>query len=109
MPTARARTFLIAAGVLYLFANQTQVGWLYAMSALLAGVVLAGAWLGRGTLRQIAAERRVGNSADAELYEGDKVAIELILRRHGKTPAAQVRVTESCPLVAPESGQRSTA
>src|SRR5712692_4149130 len=102
MPTARARTFLVAAGVLYLFANQTQVGWLYAMSALMAGVVLAGAWLGRGTLRGIAAERRVGLSADAELYEGEKVVVGLTLYRPAKGASAQVRVTESCPLVAPD-------
>src|SRR4051812_44340707 len=106
MITARARTFLVAAGVLYLFANQTQVGWLYVMSALLAGMVLAGAWLSRGVLKKINADRRIGTNDDAELFEGDVVSIELAIRA-GKT-ASQVRVTESCPLAAPDSPQRET-
>src|SRR5690242_9010006 len=105
MPTARARTFLVAAGVLYLFANQTQVGWLYAMSALLAGVALAGVWLGRGALNGIAAERCAGSNPDAELFEGDSISIELALRHEGRIGAAQVHVTERCPLAAPDAPQ----
>src|SRR5215475_3274297 len=104
MITARARTFLVAAVVLYLFANQTQVGWLYVMSALLAGMVLAGAWLSRGVLQKISAERQIGTSADAELFEGDSVDISLTI--HAKKMASQVRVIESCPLAAPDSPQR---
>ncbi len=94
MITARARTFLVAAAVLYLFANQTQVGWLYVMSALLVGMVLAGGWLSRGVLRRIDAERRVGTSEDAELFEGDIVSIELLIL--SRKTASQIRVTEVC-------------
>ncbi len=104
MITARARTFLVAAAVLYLFANQTQVGWLYVMSALLVGMVLAGGWLSRGVLRRIDAERRVGTSEDAELFEGDIVSIELLIL--SRKTASQIRVTEVCPLAAPNASQR---
>ncbi|MEP7287004.1 MAG: DUF58 domain-containing protein [Chloroflexota bacterium] len=109
MLTVRARMFLAAAGVFYLFANQTQVGWLYVMSALLAGTVLAGCWLSRGTLRHIAGERQVGSNADAEVYEGDDVNIDLTIRQDGRSSAAQLRLNESCPLAAPESKQHSMA
>src|SRR5579871_2275312 len=104
MITARARTFLVAAVVLYLFANQTQVGWLYVMSALLTGMVLAGAWLSRGVLNKVTAQRHIGTSDDAEYFEGDRVGIDLTIRA-GKM-ASQVRVTETCPLAAPDSPQR---
>ena len=36
-PTRRTFTILIAAFLLWAFGNQTQVGWLYVMSALRAG------------------------------------------------------------------------
>jgi uncharacterized protein (DUF58 family) len=106
MITARARTFLVAGAVLYFFANQTQVGWLYAMSALLIGMVLASGWLSRGILRKINAERHVGTNEDAELFESDEINIELAIHA-GKT-ALQVRVTESCPLAALDASQRET-
>ena len=44
-PTRRTLTILIAAFLLWAFGNQTQVGWLYVMSALLAGFVGAAAVL----------------------------------------------------------------
>lgn len=43
LPTARTFTVLIAASLIYLFANQTQVGWMYVMAALLTGMMPA-AW-----------------------------------------------------------------
>ena len=106
MPTARARTFLIAAIVLYLFANQTQVGWLYVMSAVLAGAMLTGAWLSRGMLRGITGERRTG-LAD-ELYEGDPLEIELEIGKVERPDSAHVRVTEICPLAEPDSAEHQT-
>lgn len=110
MPTFRAVSFLLAALVLYFFANQTQVGWLYVMSALLAGTVLAAWWLGRGSLRHISADRTVGRDGtqsapyDAELYEGEAVAVGLTLRNTGRANAALVRAAEHCPFAAPPVG-----
>jgi uncharacterized protein (DUF58 family) len=105
MPTTRAGTVLAAALVLYFFANQTQVGWLYVMSALLAGVVLAAFWLGRGGLRRIEGERSIGGRADAQLYEGDELTITFILSNNGRAGAAQMRLRERCPLAAPDAPQ----
>jgi uncharacterized protein (DUF58 family) len=105
MPTTRAGTVLVAALVLYFFANQTQVGWLYVMSALLAGVVLAAFWLGRGGLRGIEGERRIGGRAGADIYEGDELAITVTLNNSGRAGAAQIRLREQCPLAAPDAPQ----
>jgi uncharacterized protein (DUF58 family) len=107
MPTSRTITFLMAAFVLYLFANQTQVGWLYIMSALLGGTVLAALLLSRGTLRGIHAERNLGEGASEEYYEGDETFVRLKLSKAGRTGVAQVSVTERCPLVAPEHPYRN--
>lgn len=103
MPTSRALTFLSAALVLYLFANQTQVGWLYVMSALMAGTVLAAWFLSRGMLKGIRAERKIGQ---VEMHEGDTVSINLGLHK-GRGAASQIRLEEKCPLAAPESPERT--
>ncbi len=107
MPTSRAASFLLAALVLYFFANQTQVGWLYIMSALLAGAVLAAWWLGRGALRHISVDRNVGRDVISpnaeELYEGDAVTVGLTLRNTGRASAALIRAAEHCPLMPAES------
>jgi uncharacterized protein (DUF58 family) len=103
-PTARAGTLFIAALILYFFANQTQVGWLYVMSALLGGIVLAAWWMNRRTLRDLEGERKLGQTAD--LYEGDELNIQFSLRSVGSAGTAQIRLSEICPLVAPDSPQR---
>ncbi len=107
MPTSRTASFLLAALVLYFFANQTQVGWLYVMSALLAGTVLAAWWLGRGILRHISADRTVGRDGispyETELYEGDTVTVGLTLHNTGRASAALIRAAEHCPLMPSES------
>lgn len=107
IPTSRTVTFLIAAFLLYLFGNQTQVGWMYVMSALLAGTVLAAWWLNRRVLRGVRIERRIEDTPNAELYEGDTVTIGLFFRNAGRILAAQIRVTERCPLAALDSRQRT--
>lgn len=101
-PTGRALILLIGAVVVYFFANQTQVGWLYVMSAALAGVVLASGWMNRGMLRRIEGERMVGDFETVELYEGDEARITFTLHNTGASGAAQLRLTELCPLAAPD-------
>ncbi len=105
MPTSRSGVVLIGAVVLYFFANQTQVGWLYVMCALLAGMVLAAWWLGRATLRGLEGQRRVGEGA--EFYENDSVPIHFTLRQTDRSSSAQIRLTEACLLAAPDSPQRA--
>ncbi|MDZ4764878.1 MAG: DUF58 domain-containing protein [Chloroflexota bacterium] len=98
-PTSRAWTIGIGALVVYFFANQTQVGWLYVMAALLAGVVVAAWWMNRGSLKGISGARAIGA---AELYEGDVIDIALRLTQTGRVGAAQVRLTERCPFAPPD-------
>ena len=70
MPTSRSGVVLIGALVLYFFANQTQVGWLYVMCAVLAGTVLSAWWLSRshaadGQRRRAGMAKREANSTKA--------------------------------------------
>src|SRR5215813_4910222 len=103
MPTSRAYSFIAASAVIYLFANQTQVGWLYLVSALLLGTVIAAWWLNRGALKGLGGTRKVGNALDADLYEGDETSVELTIRKLAGSSASHIRLNESCPLVAPDA------
>ncbi len=100
MPTSRAYSFLVAALLLYIFANQTQVGWLYVMSAVVAGAVAAAWWLNRGALAGVVSRRQVGQG-DSAPHEGDMVPIELTFHNARRGPAAHLRITEVCPLAPP--------
>jgi uncharacterized protein (DUF58 family) len=99
MPTARAYSFIVAAVVVYLFANQTQVGWLYVMAALLAGTMAAAGWLSRRALHGLSGERRLPQSA---LYEGDEAAVHLTL----PTGCARGPVSHGEDVCAVASGKR---
>ncbi len=103
MPTSRAYSFVAASIIIYLFGNQTQVGWLYVVSALMLGVVAAGWWLSRGSLKGLSGKRRVGKALDADLYEGDEVGITLQINKIKGAASSLVRVEEVCPLAAPDS------
>ena len=104
MPTSRTGVVLVGAVVLYFFANQTQVCWLYVMCAVLAGTVLSAGWLSRATLRTVSGSRSLG--ASEEVYEGDDLQLALRLNA-GRSGSAQVRLTERCPLAAPDSPLRA--
>ncbi len=106
MPTSRAYSFAAASIIIYLFGNQTQVGWLYVVSALMLGVVAAGWWLSRGSLKGLSGKRQVGNALEADLYEGDEVEIVLQINKVKGAASSLVRVEEVCPLAAPDSAQR---
>jgi uncharacterized protein (DUF58 family) len=106
MPTSRSGVVLIGAIVLYFFANQTQVGWLYVMCAVLAGTVLSAWWLSRSTLRTVSGTRSLSENADGDLYEGDEVQIAFTLKA-GTASSAQVSLTERCPLAEPYSPMRA--
>ena len=106
MPTSRAYSFIAASIIIYLFGNQTQVGWLYVVSALMLGVVVAGWWLSRGSLKGLTGKRRVGKATDADLYEGDEVGITLQINKAKGAASSLVRIEEVCPLAAPDSPER---
>lgn len=100
MPTKRTRTLIISALLLYFFANQTQIGWLYVMSALLAGMVLASWLLNRRMLHGIRIERRLSRD---EISEGESISITLDVQNNRSTSIAQIAATEICVLADPES------
>jgi len=105
-PTRRTFTILIAAFLLWAFGNQTQVGWLYVMSALLAGFVGAAAVLNRAVLKKLSGDRRIGTGDEEEWYEGNEAKIRLTVRNERAGAAAQIRLRERCPLAGPEDDRR---
>jgi uncharacterized protein (DUF58 family) len=107
VPTARTTVVLVAVLLLYLFGNQTQVGWMFVMSALLAGVVLSAWWFNRRVLRGVRVARVVGDRPHQELYEGETTTVSLAFRNASRLLAAQVQATERCPLAALDSRKRA--
>jgi uncharacterized protein (DUF58 family) len=136
MLTSRAYWFFFAAFLFYLFANQTQIGWLYSVTALLAGCVFAAWFVGWGSVRKITGRRAIQRDGAARaqhsaplqdgsvetldenrarhilplqdempLHEGDEIAVTLTLENRRGLPAAQLNVTEICPLANPEGEQ----
>ena len=104
--TARFWTFLVASFVFWFFANQTQIGWLYIVSAILGGIVIAAWFLNRGTLKRLSGERQPLLDSDADLHEGDEIRIRLTLKNTGQLPASHLALIEHCPLAPPDSEER---
>jgi uncharacterized protein (DUF58 family) len=104
MPTTRTTVAFFVAGVLWLFAIGTQTGWLYAMSALLVGLVFAGWWLNRSALRGVELIRDIKQD---EVYEGDEVTIRLAVRNPRRRPQWQIAFIESCAIDDPETRERA--
>ncbi|MCU0496078.1 MAG: DUF58 domain-containing protein [Anaerolineae bacterium] len=103
MPTARFYSFAIGALILYLFANQTQVGWLYVMSAVLFGLLIVSWILNRGAVSGITLERRI---EPTDLYEDEASTVEITLRLAGRMPSVQLNVWENCPIAPPEEREK---
>jgi len=70
------------------------------------GVVAAGWWLSRSSLKGLGGKRSVGNALDVDLYEGDEVEITLQIDKVKGAASSLVRVEEVCPLAAPDSPER---
>lgn len=99
-PTARGWVVAAAAFVLYFFANQTQVGWLYVLAAVTAGVWLAAMFVPRRMLRRLSLTRQINGvtfPAELELYAGRPATIGLEIENAGRIPALHVRGAEICP------------
>jgi uncharacterized protein (DUF58 family) len=121
MPTSRAAWFLFAAFIFYVFGNQTQLGWLYIISALLCGLLPAAALAGAGSLRGLRARRQISRAnapaveaaAEVDLtgrsaifHEAEDISVRLRLYHGGRLSRVQVSVQESCPLAAPAAPER---
>lgn len=96
--------FSFAAFAFYLFGNQTQIGWLYVVSALLLGVVF-GAWLlNRGALRGLSIQRHLEQRS--AYHEDEPFTLTLELHNRRPLPAPQILLHDPCPVVAPSAPQR---
>lgn len=100
MPTRRSLVFFGIALLLYVFANQTQVGWIYLMAAISAALPPVGWLLNRGMLRGLSLHRNLGEPG-AGLYEGDPLRISLHISNERRGPAAQIQIRDVCPLAEP--------
>ena len=98
--TRKATALLILSFILYFFANQTQVGWLYVISALLAGLVLTARYFNRRMLRLITADRTL-TPDPTDLREGDPLTLTLTLS--SPRPSVQLRLTQTNPLADPDT------
>ncbi|MBC8099283.1 MAG: DUF58 domain-containing protein [Armatimonadetes bacterium] len=99
-PTARFYGFGGAALLLYSFANQTQVGWLYVLVALMFDILVVAYGLNRGALGGSVAARDLSTDADGELYEEDAIIVTLRLANLKRLPRYQLQLVETCPLAA---------
>ena len=98
-PTPRGWAIAGLALGLYLFANQTQVGWLYAFSALAAALWLITWGLPRRMLAGLRLARRVNGetlAADLNPAVGDDLRVTLTIANDGRLPALQLAGTETC-------------
>ena len=104
--TRRGWAVAAIALLFYFFANQTQVGWLYVLSALAAGLWLATLALPGRMLRGLAASRRVlaplaagsSSGAELELHAGQPVTLELTFQNNSRLPVLLLRGLEPCAL-----------
>ncbi|MEO1165005.1 MAG: DUF58 domain-containing protein [Chloroflexota bacterium] len=101
--TARFYSFLVAAFLFWTFANQTQIGWLYVVSAVLGGALFAAWLLNRGVLKKLNAQRELSVRTGEALHEGDDLAITLTIENSGQLPAAHLALIETNPLADPNS------
>jgi uncharacterized protein (DUF58 family) len=90
---AEEAVFLALAGFLFLVATNTQTGWLYVVSALLAGVLVAGFLGPRTTLRGLQVRRRM----PAPATQGDQVDVEMEVFNPGSSDRALVLVEQDLP------------
>ncbi|MGB1288592.1 MAG: DUF58 domain-containing protein [Aggregatilineales bacterium] len=103
--TGRTGGFFVGSFVFYLFANQTQIGWLYVVSATLMGLIFAAYVLNRTVLKGIEVTRRL-QPETFERYENDDLSITLTINTTRRQSSLQLNITENCLVAPPESDYR---
>lgn len=116
MPSKRTWAFLVLAVLLYFLANQTQVGWVYVMTAGILGLLAANFFYSRRLLAGIKVQRTFKNLSDNEknsvagksdltpdsFHEDDPIEITLHVQQTGLRPAFLIHGDEVCPFAPPE-------
>ncbi|MDJ0755760.1 MAG: DUF58 domain-containing protein [Ardenticatenaceae bacterium] len=101
----KSRFYVLSAFVLllYLFANQTQIGWLYVAAALMGGVIGVSWWLNRRMLRGVDVRRTLSEPAAESYWEGDLVDITYEFTRQKPGMTLQLVVDAPNPAADPTS------
>ncbi|MEM7799373.1 MAG: DUF58 domain-containing protein [Chloroflexota bacterium] len=102
MPTRRFCALLVLALVLYFFANQTQVGWLYIMVGLLFGVMFIAYRLNRKGSEGVNVDISLPGP-DRQLWEGDLVTWEARFSSIAGHGSYQYQIGLENPLEDPQS------
>src|SRR3990172_3584348 len=97
MPTREAYGVVGLALLIFLVAYNLQAGWVYAVDALLVGVLVAGAPAARFSVRGISLRRLMAPAA----VEGEAMSVALILRARGVGPRFFVEVGGAVPRLEP--------
>ncbi len=100
MPTKRFYRLLLLAIVLYMFANQTQVGWLYVIMSLLIGVLFISWRINQRAIRSISAVREIDYKD--QYSEGDSIEISLEITTSSPITGRQLLLDELCPVADPQ-------
>ena len=97
MPTREAYGVVGLALLIFLVAYNLQAGWVYAVDALLVGVLVAGVLSARLSVRGISLSRLMAPDA----VEGEAMSVALILRARGVGPRFFVEVRDAVPGLEP--------
>jgi len=97
MPTRDAYAIAALAVLIFFVAFNLQSGWVYAVDALLAGVVLVGLLSARHAVRGV----RITRHLPAEAVEGEPVTVGLTLEARGTGRRAFLRVLDAVPGLSP--------
>src|SRR3989304_7375273 len=100
MPTREAYGVVGLALLIFLVAYNLQAGWVYAVDALLVGVLVAGVLSARLSVRGISLSRLMA----PDVVEGEAMSVTLILRARGVGPRVFVEVRDAVPGLEPAGG-----
>lgn len=114
MPTKRSWMLIILAVGLYMLANQTQVGWVYLMSNMITGLLLATFIVSMGSLKSIRIDRafqnlspQSGRNNGDSFHEDDPVEVSLQVAQQRFKPAFLINGQENCPFAPPAEQKQS--
>ncbi|MFQ6122111.1 MAG: DUF58 domain-containing protein [Dehalococcoidales bacterium] len=104
--------FIVAGGVVYFLAGQTQIGWLYLFDAIIWSLLVLSAILPWFSLKSLQVERRVllPTSAHSQLggpLEDETVEVELKVTNSGRLARHFIKVLEDCPFEQPKKRRRT--
>lgn len=107
-------SFIVAGGLIYLVASQTQIGWLYLFDAIIWSLLTLSTILPWYSLKTLQVERQVllsttilqGPRLGGPL-EDEEVEVKLKVTNNGRLPRHFIRVSEDCPFDQPEKRYRA--